>query len=141
MVGRRGEDDYGETPLNVGKDLDSLGKAGLAEKPDTEKKLWLITDKDRKCIENPPVPSDRPSNRHSSRPLRPTTQTDHQNHHQSHWVTSNLKPSPHNPTSSDPLGRGFEGYPRGNFTGYCDFCFTLGEQYLGQYMLKKRGYK
>ena len=58
MVGRRGEDDSGKTLLNVGKDLDSLGKAGLAEKPDTEKKLWLITDKDRKCIENPPVPSD-----------------------------------------------------------------------------------
>ena len=74
--------------------------------------------------------------------LEPSPQADHQNrHHQSHWVTSNLKPSPHNPTSSDPLGRGFEGYPRGNFTGYCDFCFTLGEQYLGQCMLKKRGYK
>ena len=34
-----------------------------------------------------------------------------------------------------------EGHPRGNFTDYCDFCFNLGEQYLKQYMLKKRGYK
>ena len=34
-----------------------------------------------------------------------------------------------------------EGHPRGNFTGYCNFCFNLGEQYLKQYMLKKRGYK
>ena len=34
-----------------------------------------------------------------------------------------------------------EGHPRGNFTGYCNFCFSLGEQYLSQYMLKKRGYK
>ncbi len=34
-----------------------------------------------------------------------------------------------------------EGHPRGNFTGYCDFCFNLGEHYLSQYMLKKRGYK
>jgi len=39
------------------------------------------------------------------------------------------------------LGESFEGHPRGNFTGYCDFCFNLGEQYLSQYMLKKRGYK
>jgi len=34
-----------------------------------------------------------------------------------------------------------EGHPRGNFTDYCNFCFNLGEQYLRQYMLKKRGYK
>ena len=34
-----------------------------------------------------------------------------------------------------------EGHPRGNFTGYCNFCFSLGEQFLSQYMLKKRGYK
>jgi len=47
----------------------------------------------------------------------------------------------HNPTFSDPLERSFEGHPRGNFAGYCDFCFNLGEQYLKQYMLKKRGYR
>ena len=34
-----------------------------------------------------------------------------------------------------------EGHPRGNFSGYCDFCFNLGERYLSQYMLKTRGYK
>ena len=34
-----------------------------------------------------------------------------------------------------------EGHPSGNFSGYCNFCFNLGEQYLKQYMLKKRGYK
>jgi len=34
-----------------------------------------------------------------------------------------------------------EGHPRGNFTGYCNFCFNLGEQHLSQYMLNKRGYK
>ena len=34
-----------------------------------------------------------------------------------------------------------EGHSRGNFTGYTNFCFILGEQYLKQYMLKKRGYK
>lgn len=34
-----------------------------------------------------------------------------------------------------------EGHPKGNFTQYCSFCFNLGEQYLTQYMLKKRGYK
>ncbi len=33
------------------------------------------------------------------------------------------------------------GHPRGNFTDYCNFCFNLGEQYLKQHMLKKRGYK
>jgi len=33
------------------------------------------------------------------------------------------------------------GHARGNFTDYCNFCFNLGEQYLKQYMLKKRGYK
>ena len=34
-----------------------------------------------------------------------------------------------------------EGHPRGNITGYCNFCFNLGEQYIKQFMLKKRGYK
>ena len=34
-----------------------------------------------------------------------------------------------------------EGHPRGNFTAYCNFCFNLGEQYIKQYMLRKRGYK
>ena len=34
-----------------------------------------------------------------------------------------------------------EGHPSGNFTDYCDFCLNLGEQYIKQYMLKKRGYK
>jgi len=34
-----------------------------------------------------------------------------------------------------------KGHPRGNFAGYCNFCFTLGEQQLRKYMLKKRGYK
>ena len=34
-----------------------------------------------------------------------------------------------------------EGHPRGNFTGYADFCFNLGEQEIKRYMLKKRGYK
>jgi len=48
-----------------------------------------------------------------------------------------LKPSPLSLTFSDPLGRSFEGHPRGNFTDYCNFCFNLGEQYLKQYMLKK----
>jgi len=36
---------------------------------------------------------------------------------------------------------GGKGHPRGNFTDYCNYCFNLGEQYLKQYMLKKRGYK
>ena len=34
-----------------------------------------------------------------------------------------------------------EGHPRGNVASYCNFCFTLGEQYFSQYMFKKRGYK
>ena len=34
-----------------------------------------------------------------------------------------------------------EGHPKGNFTGYCNFCFSLGEQRLSQHMLNKRGYK
>jgi len=34
-----------------------------------------------------------------------------------------------------------EGHPRGNFSEYCNFCFTLGENYLRRYMLNKRGYK
>lgn len=34
-----------------------------------------------------------------------------------------------------------EGHPRGNFSSYCNFCFQLGEGYLKQHILKKRGYK
>ena len=45
----------GETPLNVGHDLYELGKGGLAEKPNKKESLWLITDKGRETIENPPT--------------------------------------------------------------------------------------
>jgi len=68
MIGRRGEDDSGKTPLNVGKDLDSLGKAGLARKPNEKQPLWLITDNGRKYIENPPVVSGAPSGARSRTP-------------------------------------------------------------------------
>ena len=34
-----------------------------------------------------------------------------------------------------------EGHARGNFADYSNFCLNLGEQYLKQYMLRKRGYK
>jgi len=44
----------GETPLNVGHDLYELRKGGLAEKPDKKKSLWLITDRGRETMENPP---------------------------------------------------------------------------------------
>jgi len=33
------------------------------------------------------------------------------------------------------------GHPRGNYTAYCNFCLNLGEQYIKQHMLRKRGYK
>jgi len=45
----------GETPLNVGHDLYELGRRGLAEKPNKKESLWLITDKGRETIENPPT--------------------------------------------------------------------------------------
>ena len=38
-----------------------MGRAGLARKPDEKQSLWLITDKGRKYIENPPLPSATPS--------------------------------------------------------------------------------
>ncbi|KKN87027.1 hypothetical protein LCGC14_0262960 [marine sediment metagenome] len=34
-----------------------------------------------------------------------------------------------------------EGHPRGNFVAYANFCFNLGEQYLRQHILQKRGFK
>lgn len=34
-----------------------------------------------------------------------------------------------------------KGHAKGNFTAYCNLCFNLGEQYLKQYMLNKRGFK
>jgi len=33
------------------------------------------------------------------------------------------------------------GHPRGNISSYCDFCIQLGNQYMRQYVLKKRGFK
>lgn len=45
----------GETPINAGHDLFELGQGGLAEKPDKKKPLWLITDKGRETLENPPA--------------------------------------------------------------------------------------
>jgi len=44
----------GETPFNTGHDLFELGKSGMAEKPDKEKSLYLITDRGRETLENPP---------------------------------------------------------------------------------------
>jgi len=75
------------SPRDTGKTLYDLGKGGLAQKPDEKQSLWLITDNGRKYIENPPVLS----NRHSNRPLRPILPKRH-------------SPSLHNPTFSDPLG-------------------------------------
>lgn len=43
-----------ETPFNAGHDLFELKKRGLAEKPDRKKSLYLITDKGRETLENPP---------------------------------------------------------------------------------------
>ena len=60
------------SPRDTGKTLYDLGKAGLAEKPDKNQSLWRITDKGRKYIENPPVPSVRPL----EPTLEPTTQAD-----------------------------------------------------------------
>ena len=34
-----------------------------------------------------------------------------------------------------------EGYPRGSFSEYYNLCFNLGENYIKQYTLKKRGFR
>ena len=65
------------SPRDTGKTLYDLGKGGLAQKPDEKKSLWLITDKGRKYIENPPVPSVRPLSPTLEPTLSPSTQTDH----------------------------------------------------------------
>ena len=44
----------GETPFNTGHDLFELKKRGMAEKSDKEKSLYLITDRGRETLENPP---------------------------------------------------------------------------------------
>ena len=44
----------GETPFNTGHDLFELEKSGMAEKPDKEKSLYLITDRGQETLENPP---------------------------------------------------------------------------------------
>ena len=44
----------GETPLHADDDLFELERSGLAEKPDKEKTLYLITDNGRETLENPP---------------------------------------------------------------------------------------
>ena len=64
------------SPRDTGKTLYDLGKGGLAQKPDEKKSLWLITDKGRKYIENPPVPSVRPL-QPTLEPLTPTDRSDH----------------------------------------------------------------
>ncbi len=43
-----------ETPFFAGHDLSELESKGLAQKPDKEKNLYLITDKGRQTLENPP---------------------------------------------------------------------------------------
>ncbi|MBA7664531.1 hypothetical protein ES703_72592 [subsurface metagenome] len=57
-----------ESTRDVGKVLYDSGKGGLAQKPDEKKSLWLITDKGKKYIENPPVLPAGPSGRPSTEP-------------------------------------------------------------------------
>jgi len=45
----------GETPLNTGNALFRLGEGGFAEKPNKKKPLWVITDKGREILEDPPA--------------------------------------------------------------------------------------
>ena len=120
----------GEKPIDVGRFLAELLKGDLAEKVDEEQNLWTVTDKGAEYLSNlgkQPVSQPHVTGPVSQEPRRNRLRP--------------YPPYPRSPTFSDPLGRSFEGHARGNFTGYCDFCFTLGEQYLRQYMLKKRGYK
>jgi len=63
----------GVSPRDTGETLYDLGQAGLAREPDEKQSLWLITDKGRKYIENPPVLSDRPL----KPTLSPSTQSVH----------------------------------------------------------------
>jgi len=64
----------GETPFNTGHDLFELEKSGMAEKPNKKKSLYLITDRGRKTLENPPeewlikTPSRTPSAAPSATP-------------------------------------------------------------------------
>jgi len=64
----------GESALNAGHDLFELNKQGLAQKPDQKNKLYLITDKGRETLENPPeewlikTPSKTPSRAPSATP-------------------------------------------------------------------------
>ncbi len=51
----------GVSSRDTGGTLYDLGKAGLTQKPDEKQSLWLITDKGRKYIENPPILSVPPS--------------------------------------------------------------------------------
>jgi len=44
----------GETPLSTGHNLFELSQGGLAEKPNKEESLWLLTDKGREAVVNPP---------------------------------------------------------------------------------------
>jgi len=45
----------GETPLSTGNALFRLGEGGFAEKPNKKKPLWVITDKGREILEDPPA--------------------------------------------------------------------------------------
>ena len=65
----------GVSPRDTGETLYDLGQAGLAREPDEKQSLWLITDKGRKYIENPPVPSVRPL-QPTLEPLTPTAPSD-----------------------------------------------------------------
>jgi len=60
----------------TGKKQERKMKGKKPPKPDEKQKLWLITDKGRKYIETPPLPSATPPAEESARPLRPSSQTD-----------------------------------------------------------------
>jgi len=93
----------GVSPRDTGETLCDLGKAGLARKPDEKQSLWLITDKGRKYIENPPLLSAPPSETPSQTPSATPSQTDYQNRR--HAITIfTLRQLAHHQTRSSRCG-------------------------------------
>ena len=90
------------SPRDTGKALYDLGKGGLAQKPDEKQSLWLITDKGRKYIENPPVLSERPL----EPTLEPTTQAD---------LAEEVLIVPPQSDLFRSIGEKFRGAPQGQF--------------------------
>jgi len=93
----------GEKPIDVGRYLAELLKAGLAEKTGDTQNLWTVTEKGAEYLSNlggQPVSQPRVTGSVTGLCHNHQNNHHHHNHHRNHHLKKQLKLSPRSPTCS-----------------------------------------